>query len=74
MSRTRQSGTPRPGKPSLRARMLAFFEANPHETLTAKDAAAKFNCTPRFASVTLSELKASGAVENAMVWRRSIPT
>ncbi len=55
---------------SLRARLLAFFDANPHEELTRADIAAKFSVSLHAVDSVLSQLRQAGELEPVHAWRR----
>jgi predicted transcriptional regulator len=56
---------------STRARMLAFFEANPDEELTVAQAAVKFSVTEAAVQLAAAELERAGRVERVKVIRRA---
>lgn len=61
---------PEPSRPLLRARLRLWFLANPDDTLTAPDAAAKFGVHVVTASVALRTLQADKLIDYADGRRR----
>jgi DNA-binding IclR family transcriptional regulator len=55
-------------KPGLRSRLIAYFEANPLDTLTSDDIAIKFGVPKRSVQTMLSTLKAEGVLQRNTVW------
>ena len=54
---------------SLRAKILAYFEANPDEELTRADIAEKFCKSQKTMDGTLARLREDGEIEAAHVYR-----
>ena len=55
---------------SLRARLLAFFDANPEEELTRSDIATKFCVAMKTIDNVLAQARKDGELEPVHVWRR----
>lgn len=54
-------------KESLSSRIRHYFEINPDESLTAADAAIKFDCSVEMASTLLSRLVQNGLPESCFI-------
>lgn len=59
----------RPRATSLRAKLRAFFDANPGEELTRADIAAKFDAGESTVDSALRRMRINGELEAAHVWR-----
>lgn len=65
----RRPGPQAPRAGSLRAKLLAYFQANPDEELTRADIVTKFGLSANSLDKVLQRMKEKGEIERASVWR-----